>query len=173
MLSTLTEVNLAECYFTENVIDIKLLKENLRQRQEASWQQKLLDKPKLRVYRQIKDSLCTENYVKLNLTRTERSCLAQLRSGTLPLRIETCRFVQLEENMRLCQLCNNGVENELHFLFKCSQYTEIRRMLFDNVNMFEMTDIEKFEFLCTNHPRKIAKFSSRAFKKRQEIIYNN
>ena len=25
---------------------------------------------------------------------------------------------------------------------KCSHYTEIRKMLFDHINMFEMTDIE-------------------------------
>ena len=59
--------------------------------------------------------------------------LAQLRSGVLPLRLETGRFVNVRDdetgrlrkltvNERLCQICrSNNVENEFHFLFHCDK----------------------------------------------------
>ena len=36
-----------------------------------------------------------------------------------------------------------------------------------------LSDIEKFEYICTNYPGKIAKYMDRAFKKRQTIMYDN
>ena len=38
------------------------------------------------------ESLRIENYVKYNLTPSERSAMAQFRFGILPLNIETGRF---------------------------------------------------------------------------------
>ena len=49
-------------------------------------------KTKLSTYQQFKGEYKTEKYVLLNLSRSERSLMAQFRSGVLPLRIETGRF---------------------------------------------------------------------------------
>ena len=57
-----------------------------------------------------------ENYVTLNLMKSERSTLCQLRFGILPLRIETGRYIGEPAEQRLCRICpQNNVENETHF----------------------------------------------------------
>ena len=57
-----------------------------------------------------------------------RSFIAQLRTGTLPLHIETGRYRHVKPEKRFCFICNekDSVEHELHFLFDCSAYTVIR-----------------------------------------------
>ena len=60
-----------------------------------------------------------------NLSKSERSHLAQFKLGvdTLPLRLETGRFVGLSVDERICNLCNiNETEDELHFLLKKQTY---------------------------------------------------
>jgi hypothetical protein len=57
------------------------------------WSQDLQNTPKLRTYRQFKTGFTCEDYVTLNLKKSERSILSQFRCSILPLRIETGRFV--------------------------------------------------------------------------------
>ena len=57
--------------------------------------------------------------------KNERSIMCQFRSGVLPLRIETGRFIGEALNQRLCWLCNtDAVEDE--FLFECALYNNLR-----------------------------------------------
>ena len=46
-----------------------------------------------------------ENYIKYNLSSSERSAMAQFRFGILPLNIETRRFRNEALDERLCTLC--------------------------------------------------------------------
>ena len=53
----------------------------------------------------------------MDLPLSQRSILAQLRCGILPLRIEMDRYEEKAEAERLCKFCgNNSVESEAHFL---------------------------------------------------------
>ena len=79
------------------------------------------------------------------LPRSHRSLLAQLRSGILPLRIESGRFQnicdpktgktrKLKPQERVCTLCDlNLVEDEIHFVCICSKYCTLREKLFNTV----------------------------------------
>ena len=52
------------------------------------------------------------------MNRKYRSVVAQLRSGILPLGIDTGRWKGTELDHRVCQLCRSGSdEDEAHFLF--------------------------------------------------------
>ena len=66
-----------------------------------------MTKPKLRTYVQIKESYNVENYIILNMSRQERSILAQLRCGVLPLHIEIGRFRNIPREKRTCSMCHN------------------------------------------------------------------
>ena len=80
---------------------------------EREWQQKINNKPKLRTYIEWKSSFGVEGYIKLNLPKQHRSILAQLRSGSLPLAIETGRYRGLKLEERICKFCPlNLVESE-------------------------------------------------------------
>ena len=84
-----------------------------------------------------------------------RSALAKFRCGVAPIRLETGRYERLAVNNRICPLCNREVENEVHVLLKCPQYTDIRQTLFDKAreinNGFPMlNDENKLIFLFFN-----------------------
>ena len=52
-----------------------------------------------------------------NLSRNERSLIAEFNTGTLQLAIETGRFRKIPVEDRLCILCNNNtIEDEKHFM---------------------------------------------------------
>ena len=97
------------------------------------WKLGVALKPKLRTYALFKETLGTEDYIKLCSPRRKRSLLAQFRMGILPIALETGRFINLAIADRLCVLCNlQAVEDDLHFLCVCSLYNDIRRDMFEN-----------------------------------------
>ena len=79
------------------------------------WLCNLSTKPKLRSYRKIKFNKLVEKYVIINLTSKERSLLAQLRIGILPINIEVGKYRNIPADQRFCLQCNNLVEDEIHF----------------------------------------------------------
>ena len=82
------------------------------------WWDRIDNKPKLVLYKQIKSVYETENYVSLCLKRGQRSMLAKLRLGILPINVELGRYNGTERQNRVCPLCNKGaVEDEIHILF--------------------------------------------------------
>lgn len=63
----------------------------------------------------------------MNLKMHVRSVLTQLRSGTLPIEIETGRYYGVPRNQRFCKQCNTGrIEDELHFVFECQKCANLR-----------------------------------------------
>lgn len=157
--------------------DIVSCKEKLNSTDNLEWKEKLSFKPKLRTYKQCKDEICVENYVKLNLTSKERSMIAQLRMGILPINLETGRYRNVPADQRFCYNCDNHVEDEAHFVFECPVYEYYRKTLYDNLDSessFEhMSSHAKLTYLCENYPRQLAKYICHAFSKRQSLIYIN
>ena len=69
------------------------------------------------------------------MSKILRSTLLQLRAGCLPIEIELGRYFQIPRNERLCKQCTSGtVENEKHFLFHCTRYSDIRHDLTREIN---------------------------------------
>ena len=57
--------------------------------------------------------------------------------GNYNLKIETGRFTipKTPEELRICDHCNlNSVENEMHILFHCDVYNDLRKTLFIKIN---------------------------------------
>ena len=118
---------------------------------------------KLRNYCKMKNGYFTEHYCKLILPPTHRSALSKFRCGVAPIRIETGRYEGLAEYDRLCPFCDT-VESEIHVLFYCKLYEQIRKELVEkalsvNPSFASMSDIEKLSFVLSN--RKIARFSAK------------
>ena len=134
---------------------------------EKLWKDEVLSKPKLRLYVQIKKRKCTENYVTMNLTPSERSFIAQLRFGILPLAIETGRFSRTPVANRICPLCSSCTEDEVHFLFLCPMFASLRECFFKNFHCAHLNYVEMLDFFCTDSPRKLAKFVSKCFELRK------
>ena len=125
--------------------------------------------------------MSVENYVKYNLIPSERSAMAQFRFGILPLNIETRRFrIPRFRNQpvqdRLCTLSEfNEVEDECHFLFKCSQ-SDLRNDWIRNItdktpDFVEMDTTTKFKVIFAIHHKITAKFILRSYNVRKKNLF--
>ena len=106
------------------------------------------------LYKSIKYDFIYEPY--LELPYHLRNPLTKLRISNHPLRIETGRFTlpPLSIDDRKCFICEDMVEDELHFLFNCDYYHELDKykdMLYYFGCIYysfkDLTDIEKWIFI--------------------------
>ncbi len=154
----------------------------LTDREKSQWKHDLEKAPKLRTYKIFKKHWGTESYLNVNLSRQQRSFLAQLRSGVLPLRIETGRYgpKPLKPEDRICPLCENEPETETHFLFHCDTFlNERQQFYFDTSQLIpllqQQNDNDKMCMLLkSDNPqiiRKTANFLVTCFDKRSKKLF--
>ena len=173
----LEKLNLEHLFYERKMGDIKEIKDQLMNKQSDMWKQAVPKKPKLRTYCLFKETMDIENYIKYNLSSSERSAMAQFRFGILPLNIETGRFRNQALDERLCTLCEfNEIEDESHFLFQCSLYDELRNEWVSHIvnktaNFLELDKINKFKVIFDIHHRITAKFILRCYQLRKESLY--
>ena len=158
--------NLSPVIYTQPPkIVLSLLKNSLLSRDQFKLRQECLKSDKLRTYNSLFTPLVPYDsvisYTRLCLPFILRKRLAQLRLGCLPIRIETDRYTRpiVHRDRRYClqPKCENTVlnlddsvkhiENEFHFVMKCSQYHHLRSEMFSIIQVSEfvqMNDHEKF-----------------------------
>ncbi len=172
----LSKLGMHEHFVNKKYVCIENVRNNLKVLYEEKWSSKVDASPKLRTYKIFKKSLEIEDYLKYNLSRAERSILAQFRLGVLPLRLETGRFVREDIDKRICTFCNNGeIENEAHFLLRCNVYDEIRNLILGEsidkiTNYTNMSENEKIISIINGNCRKHAKYLVAAFDKRKLLL---
>ena len=100
---------------------------------KSKWTVNRVQQSKLKIYNTYKASYSVEPYVESSLNRSPRPLFARLRSGTLPLRIETMRFgIFYQPEDRLCSYCKK-VEDENHFVFDCKMFENTRYSFFSKL----------------------------------------
>jgi hypothetical protein len=175
-------------FIHKSKVDLSQVEAKLRNITNEKWQQEIINKPKLRTYILFKDSYTVEPYVNSFLSRHQRSLLAQLRLGVLPLHVETGRFknkkdpntgqfrkYKLEE--RICTLCDtNVVEDEIHFVCVCTKYVIPRTKLYNEISLIcdEFTNMnhnDKFIYMLKYGYKKLAQYLESAWAVRQEHMY--
>jgi hypothetical protein len=110
----------------------------------TKWQNEIQNVSKLRTYRQIKLNFGCEDYLNLNLKKFERSMLSQLRTGILPLRVETGRYIGEPVEQRICKLCQtNVVEDERNFILYCNLYDDIKHHYYHYWNTEQLQNFIK------------------------------
>ena len=160
-------------YDNKMSVDLNHVKNLLFQKQIKDWQDQIKIKPKLNFYSSIKNAMEKEKYILINLSRFEKSIISQLRYGILPLRVETGRFRNEKREERICNMCNtNEIEDENHFLYRCTFYLDERELLYNKVNLLNnLNDIEKSKMLFSEHIRQFAKYVKSIYIKRRNYIY--
>ena len=94
-------------------------KECLLVKQKGAWLNVVQVKPKLHNYALFKKEYETENYCIVNLSRQQRSLIARLRLGILPINVELGRYSGIPRENRHCLQCKTTVEDELHVMLYC------------------------------------------------------
>jgi hypothetical protein len=165
--------------------DIKVLQNVLFTSLKQEWLQNLPvnydrnseSKPKLRTYITFKDDFYTEPYVKNCNARFKRSILAQLRSGVLPLFIETGRYYRIKAEDRLCKLCDlNVMEDEFHFICICEKYSFIRQIMYEKViskipQFKNFNKKEQFVYLLKCEWKILGDYLNDAWNLRSSLMY--
>ena len=159
------------------LVNVDSVKHKIASLYATNWSNNVITVPKLRSYVTFKTEFKTEYYLLLNLSRKERSLMAQFRCGILPLRIETGRFVGESPDERLCKLCNGpAIEDEKHFLLNCPFFNDIRNQLLHSMDLSvewnTLNDSERLNFLLNVQTRKTAKYLVKAYCLRRSHIYS-
>ena len=135
---------------------------------------------KLRLYRLYKERMVPDFYVKRSMPRHYRQTLSKFRSGTLPIGIETGRYMNLPLNERTCNVCASGaVENEVHVLIDCELYDDLRYELLNHMhNIYEdfsmLPSLTKFLSIMSSDSCQflIAKYLICMMQRRRLYIFN-
>ena len=113
--------------------------------------------------------------MKTGLSRYQRSLLARLLCGILPLELEVGRYTGVDKHLRYCRVCETGaVEDEIHFLFHCS---ELKTGCEDLLNIVQdpelkLDDHERlWRFLCADNLKQFAHELEILYNARQRLIY--
>ncbi len=172
-----SKIDDVDTFNNKHVCDIdKLTRQNLNL-YSVDWQQSLASKPKLRTYMLFKDTFETEDYVRHCFSQYNRSLLAQLRCGVLPLQIEIGRFRNKKVEERICQTCEkNIVEDEFHFICVCESYNCYREHLYSDITvknaMFvTYSDDEKFVYMLKNEWKLLSMYMQKAWNRRNGLMY--
>jgi hypothetical protein len=131
-------------------------------------------KSKLRTYALIKQNIGREDYLKEIKNTKHRQMLTKLRLSNHQLMIEQGRHKKLPKEERICQICHEGIEDEIHFLIKCSQLQQLREPLLAACSEIRpqfgyYSDEEKFILIMTTPllMGNVSKFIHSAFKERE------
>ena len=124
-------LNLLSHFNEKKSVDLSICNKLLLKIMQEDWETKVPKKRKLREYQRFKENLDLDLEEYLYLTKHKRSFIAKIRSGTLPLAIETGRNSNTPLENRLCTLCNSKlIESEFHFMCICSKFEIIRKTYF-------------------------------------------
>jgi hypothetical protein len=173
----LQNIDMDNTFHDKETCDIKIFSDKTKENIRKDWSEKVENKPKLRLYKTFKSELKTEMYVSSNISRSERSFLAQLRFGILPIHIETGRFTRKPIEERTCKICNSDIiEDEEHFLLSCNKYQVVRNTLFEkscnkNPNFNTLNNADKIRFLMTTMANQTAKYTKEAYNIRYQEIH--
>ncbi len=173
----LTDCDKRSSYTNQNAVDIGNMKAIFMEKDVNNWENSVKDKCKLDFLALIKPAFGVEPFVKLNISRYERSLLAQLRYGILQIQLETGRYNNEKRGDRLCKICDEGrVEDQYHFVFHCPAYDD-KRNIFMNLMKTRipewntMSDNEKFVILFKDHSRAFGKYVREIFLYRKGLVY--
>lgn len=156
-----------------SIADLRYLKGKLMDNYQEQWKVKVNSKPKLRSYKLWKSNFGTEMYVKINLSRGERSMLAQIRGGVAPINLETGRYNRVPVEQRICEMCHlEEVETEEHLLLKCPKYEDLRAELQRGLTPVNWADNNlAIGALMNIAPRATAKFICKVFDRRKAQVF--
>jgi len=170
-------IEMLPCFDNMLVCDLDYTRAVLESNEVNEWDNTRFTKPKLRYYNLYKSTVEAEEYVRSTvISKSQRSVLAQFRSGTLPLFVETGRFRNIPLENRTCTICGDGIEDEFHVVCVCPKYNGEREILYQTAYSYSdefenLDELDKFVFINNNCQIPLSKYLHRVMKLRQTLLY--
>ena len=100
------------------------------------WKHKLGNSTKLKLYSEIKLYYTPEKYLNIIKGDKLKQAICSLRISNHILLIEKGRYQvpKLPRDLRICPMCNDDIEDEVHFLCHSTSYEVPRKALYDKLN---------------------------------------
>ena len=102
-----------------------------------------------------------------------RSILSKLRLSDHDLTIEKGRVAKIPRADRTCPICKEGVEDEVHFIFHCPNYNDLRtkfKMFYQGSAAYHSSiNTLKAVFNDPEGVNELGSFIESAFKKRASL----
>ena len=158
--------NLSRAELDENVKE--KISGTCRGKFDNYWEEQIKLSGKAISYVKIKTSICLENYLSMKFNLKHKIALTRFRLSNHQLMIEKGRYRKnkIDRDMRFCFVCKNQIEDETHFILRCSLYSPGRRVLEDAcretcVRYDQLNEEQKFVFIMTNENEKVIKILSK------------
>ena len=181
----LSDCNFQYIYETDTIFPLKptisSIINTLKSKQNIEIKTECLTMPKLRTFNTFKDFENQSTYLIKPLNFFQRRAVANIRIGSFRLKIETQRYVRpkIPFDRRFCTTCPNHnfeIECELHYLFSCTAYSNLRQSWlsslvkpdnFDNLDNWEKLNVV---LNMTENIKLTANFILSAFDIRSRIL---
>ena len=150
---------------------LRMLKERLQDCYRQGWNSKINSSEHFTFYHSFKSLIETERFLIDNsLIKPYRDALIKFRLGVSQIRSHRYKFCK-SVSLMYCPFCPNVKEDEMHILFACPLYVDIRKecipqKYLSNCNRYVIS------ILLSNHKYTltVAKFLYIAFKKRKLML---
>ena len=172
LCNILDQMNKTNYIIEGREIDLEDIKLYFSDIMHTEWSNTVGHRPKLRNYTKYKQDIHTEDYVRSNISRSQRSYLAQIRMGILPLNVETGRYLRKPLNERLCLLCTEReIEDEYNFLCSCPSYKTERDKICNYIPNFKnLSPDDQFVLLMRFDSKLLAKYVESIWNKRKLLL---
>ena len=132
---------------------------------------------KLLFFSQIRKNYELQDYLKYPINKAIRSKLTKLRISAHPLEIEVGRYSKpcIPKESRFCHYCKTVVESEIHFIYDCPLYIDLRKK-YCSLNICNLNDNilkeNHCKVLCNPdnavHSRRLCEFLYECFELRSK-----
>jgi hypothetical protein len=163
----------AEAWINQGVGDtqafLSQVKNRLLDMYRQNWSSQIDESSRSSFFKLINPQHNYNSILNIRMTKSHKLALIRLILSSHHLKIETGRWTRppTERHRRYCDNCPEKIEDEFHFIFECSLYTEIRNRFIPNYyrrnpSMFKL--IRLFNEERSKTIRLLAKFIFTAFQ---------
>ena len=125
------------------------------------------------LYRYLTNKLCLQSYLQKPIALKYIQLITKYRLSAHLLMIEKGRFTQLAREQRLCIFCHSDVEDEYHFIIKCSLYHEYRKLYIKKYYWHKPSMYKLLQLLSTENTTELSnlgKYLLKAEMLRNQIV---
>ena len=136
-----------------------------------SWNSKMLEKENLQIYYSFKSFVTPEFYLSSHhIDYKSRTCLTQFRCGVSKINTHRYRYYD-NQSLKHCPFCPHQLETELHSIFFCKAYDDIRTKFLPK-QFIENPNTHTFNILISNYSYQIilSKYLLAMFAKRKKTL---
>ena len=128
----LCELGLGYVWINQGVADIAWFLRDLRCRLVDSrwqdWDAHIHDSNRFDLYRQFNSSHSIPTYITMKMDRHLKFMIARFRLGLSEIAVHRFRYKTVSEEVLVCPLCKDACDTELHFVFECPAFDDLRNL---------------------------------------------